>query len=123
MIATFRLTTLHISTLMRIFYSNDFDIRIMLYLSISRKELIIQSIFCSRFNSQVSGVLQNTGQSLVFRVDKDTKQHVNISGGPLAYRYQFEEIYIHYGTENIQGSEHHIHGYSFPGEVSTSIWH
>lgn len=63
-------------------------------------------------------MLHNTGQSLVFRVDKDTKQHVNISGGPLAYRYQFEEIYIHYGTENSQGSEHHIHGYSFPGEVS-----
>lgn len=70
--------------------------------------------------SQVSGILHNTGQSLVFRVDKDTKQHVNISGGPLAYRYQFEEIYIHYGTENSQGSEHHINGYSFPGEVSAA---
>lgn len=70
---------------------------------------------------QVSGMLHNTGQSLVFRVDKDTKQHVNISGGPLAYRYQFEEIYIHYGTENQQGSEHHIHGYSFPAEVSLYI--
>lgn len=68
---------------------------------------------------QVSGVLQNTGQSLVFRIDKDTKQHVNISGGPLAYRYQFEEIYIHYGIENSLGSEHKIHGYHFPGEVST----
>lgn len=66
---------------------------------------------------KVSGILHNTGQSLVFRVDKDTKQHVNISGGPLAYRYQFEEIYIHYGIENQQGSEHHIHGYSFPGEI------
>ncbi|XP_055713135.1 carbonic anhydrase-related protein 10 isoform X1 [Phlebotomus papatasi] len=66
---------------------------------------------------KVSGTLHNTGQSLVFRVDKDTKQYVNISGGPLAYRYQFEEIYIHYGTENSQGSEHHIHGYSFPGEI------
>lgn len=65
-------------------------------------------------------MLHNTGQSLVFRVDKDTKQHVNISGGPLAYRYQFEEIYIHYGTENNQGSEHQIHGYTFPGEVSLS---
>jgi hypothetical protein len=54
----------------------------------------------------------------VFRVDKDTKHHVNISGGPLDYRYQFEEIYIHYGTENHQGSEHRIHGHSFPGEVS-----
>lgn len=51
-------------------------------------------------------------------MDKDTKQHVNISGGPLAYRYQFEEIYIHYGTENSRGSEHFIQGYSFPGEVS-----
>ncbi|XP_037045052.1 carbonic anhydrase-related protein 10 isoform X3 [Bradysia coprophila] len=70
-----------------------------------------------KVSMQVSGILHNTGQSLVFRVDKDTKQHVNISGGPLAYRYQFEEIYIHYGTENSQGSEHHIQGYSFPGEI------
>lgn len=70
---------------------------------------------------QVSGTLHNTGQSLVFRVDKDTKHHVNISGGPLAYRYQFEEIYIHYGTDNQQGSEHQIHGYSFPGEVSALV--
>lgn len=63
-------------------------------------------------------MLYNTGQSLVFRVDKDTKQHVNITGGPLDYRYQFEEIYIHYGTDDGQGSEHQIGGYSFPGEVS-----
>lgn len=77
----------------------------------------------------------------MFRVDKDSKQHVNISTGPLgktklallirllinliiyflcahaAYRYQFEEIYIHYGIENNQGSEHQIQGYAFPGEV------
>uniref|UniRef100_A0A182W4B9 Alpha-carbonic anhydrase domain-containing protein n=1 Tax=Anopheles minimus TaxID=112268 RepID=A0A182W4B9_9DIPT len=66
---------------------------------------------------KISGTLHNTGQSLVFRVEKDTKQHVNISSGPLAYRYQFEEIYFHYGTDNNQGSEHHIHGYSFPGEI------
>ncbi|PNF43045.1 hypothetical protein B7P43_G05565, partial [Cryptotermes secundus] len=66
---------------------------------------------------KVSGTLHNTGQTLVFRVDKDTKHHVNISGGPLTYRYQFEEIYIHYGTENHRGSEHKIHGYAFPGEI------
>lgn len=54
-------------------------------------------------------------------MDKDTKQHVNISGGPLAYRYQFEEIYIHYGTENVRGSEHYIQGYSFPGEVRSRV--
>ena len=85
-------------------------------------------LFLERYSSddrasllQVSGTLHNTGQTLVFRVDKDTKHHVNISGGPLAYRYQFEEIYIHYGTENHQGSEHRIHGYSFPAEVS-QVW-
>nr|XP_018911966.1 PREDICTED: carbonic anhydrase-related protein 10 [Bemisia tabaci] len=67
--------------------------------------------------TKVSGMLLNTGQSLVFRVDKDTKHHVNITGGPLAYRYQFEEFYIHYGTGNNHGSEHMIQGYSFPGEI------
>lgn len=71
--------------------------------------------------TQVSGTLFNTGQSLVFRVDKDTKSHVNITGGPLDYRYQFEEIYIHYGTDDGQGSEHHVNGYSFPGEVSVFV--
>lgn len=69
----------------------------------------------------MSGLLYNTGQSLVFRVDKDTKQHVNISGGALAYRYQFEEIYIHYGMKDEQGSEHRIKGYTFPGEVSILV--
>ena len=37
----------------------------------------------------VSGNLHNTGQALVFRVDPDraAQMAVNISGGPLAYRY------------------------------------
>lgn len=78
----------------------------------------MQSSLISCLRAQISGTLHNTGQSLVFRVERDSKLSVNISGGPLAYRYQFEEIYIHYGTENNLGSEHQIHGYSFPGEVS-----
>ncbi|XP_047121591.1 carbonic anhydrase-related protein 10-like [Schistocerca piceifrons] len=65
----------------------------------------------------VSGTLLNTGQTMVFRVDKDAKHHVNISGGPLAYRYQLEEMYFHYGMDNSHGSEHSIHGYHFPGEM------
>lgn len=43
---------------------------------------------------------------------------VNITGGPLAYHYQFEEIYIHYGMDNDYGSEHRINNYAFPAEVS-----
>ena len=70
------------------------------------------------FNGQISGSLHNTGQSLVLRVDQDSKHHVNISGGPLDYRYQLQEGYIHYGTHDSQGSEHRVNGYSFPAEVS-----
>ncbi|XP_043279617.1 carbonic anhydrase-related protein 10 [Venturia canescens] len=64
----------------------------------------------------ISGQLQNTGQFLIFKVDKDSKP-VNITDGPLAYRYQFEEIYIHYGMNNTHGSEHRINNYAFPAEI------
>lgn len=70
---------------------------------------------------QVSGTIENTGQSLVFRVDKDSKYVLNITEGPLTYRYQFQEFYIHFGTDNNLGSEHKIQGYSFPAEVSTCL--
>ncbi|XP_050521545.1 carbonic anhydrase-related protein 10 isoform X1 [Daktulosphaira vitifoliae] len=66
---------------------------------------------------KVSGIIENTGQSLVFRVDKDSKYVLNITDGPLTYRYQFQEFYIHYGTDNNLGSEHKIQGYSFPAEI------
>ncbi|XP_035709019.1 carbonic anhydrase-related protein 10 [Folsomia candida] len=42
---------------------------------------------------------------------------VNITGGPLSYRYQFHEIHIHYGMRDEIGSEHTIQGYSFPAEL------
>ena len=66
---------------------------------------------------RVSGVLSNTGHSIVFLVD-DTKRTVNISGGPLSYRYQFHEIHLHYGQDDKVGSEHTVDGYAFPAEVS-----
>lgn len=62
--------------------------------------------------------MHNTGQFLVFRADREAKVRVNITGGPLAYHYQFEEIYIHYGMDNDHGSEHRINNYAFPAEVS-----
>ncbi|XP_046744140.1 carbonic anhydrase-related protein 10 isoform X1 [Diprion similis] len=66
---------------------------------------------------KVSGHLHNTGQSLVFRADREAKVRVNITGGPLAYHYQFEEIYIHYALDNNHGSEHRINNYAFPAEI------
>ncbi|KYQ50016.1 Carbonic anhydrase-related protein 10 [Trachymyrmex zeteki] len=51
------------------------------------------------------------------RADREAKIRVNITGGPLAYHYQFEEIYIHYGMDDGHGSEHRINNYAFPAEI------
>lgn len=68
-------------------------------------------------------MLHNTGQSLVFRPDTGPKHSlaVNVSAGPLAYRYQIEEVFLHYGTDNSHGSEHRIQGNAFPAEVISSF--
>ena len=72
-------------------------------------------------------MLYNTGQSLVLRPEysipaagkqQSSSMAVNVTAGPLAYRYQIEEVFLHYGTENSHGSEHRIQGHAFPAEVS-----
>ncbi|KAG8223801.1 hypothetical protein J437_LFUL001522, partial [Ladona fulva] len=65
---------------------------------------------------QIHGSIANTGHSVVFTVDNTTTRHVNITGGPLSYRYQFHEIHIHFGLMNDAGSEHTVNGYAFPAE-------
>lgn len=62
--------------------------------------------------------MMNTGHSIIFNVDNDTRHHINITGGPLSYKYQFQEIHIHYGLHDQFGSEHSINGYTFPAEVT-----
>ncbi|XP_040577465.1 putative carbonic anhydrase-like protein 2 [Lepeophtheirus salmonis] len=49
----------------------------------------------------LDGTLENTGQFLVFKVESDrmSKMPVNITGGPLAYRYQFEKMIFHWGND------------------------
>lgn len=66
----------------------------------------------------------NTGHSVLFRVDSnssqsydDTRVAINITGGPLSYRYRFEEMHIHYGLHDQYGSEHSVQGYTFPAEL------
>lgn len=48
----------------------------------------------------------------------DSRLAINITGGPLSYRYRFEEMHIHYGLHDQYGSEHSVQGYTFPAEVS-----
>ncbi|XP_050515674.1 carbonic anhydrase 2-like [Diabrotica virgifera virgifera] len=61
--------------------------------------------------------MMNTGHSVIFTVENDTRQHINVTGGPLSYKYQFQEIHIHYGLHDQFGSEHSINGYAFPAEI------
>lgn len=76
----------------------------------------------------MTGTLLNTGHSVLFKIDTNSSQSydesrlaINITGGPLSYRYRFEEIHIHYGLHDQFGSEHSVQGYTFPAEVIQRI--
>lgn len=63
----------------------------------------------------MGGTMYNTGKHVSLRPDK--AHLVNISGGPLGYSYRLEEVRLHFGSEDDQGSEHLLNGQGFPGEV------
>ncbi|XP_046395277.1 carbonic anhydrase-related protein 10-like [Ischnura elegans] len=69
--------------------------------------------------NRIGGSIANTGHSVVFTVDSNTTatRQVNITGGPLSYRYQFHEIHVHFGLRDDAGSEHTVNGYAFPAEI------
>uniref|UniRef100_A0A8C9FDL7 Carbonic anhydrase-related protein 10 n=1 Tax=Pavo cristatus TaxID=9049 RepID=A0A8C9FDL7_PAVCR len=64
---------------------------------------------------EVSGTMYNTGRHVSLRLDKE--HLVNISGGPMTYSHRLEEIRLHFGSEDSQGSEHLLNGQAFSGEV------
>lgn len=64
--------------------------------------------------------MYNTGKHVSLRPDK--AHLVNISGGPLGYSYRLEEVRLHFGSEDSQGSEHLLNGQGFPGEVRDQTW-
>jgi len=64
----------------------------------------------------IQGRITNTGQSLVYRID-DGQLAINITGGPLAYKYQFQEIYFHWGDTDKSGSEHTVNHKQFAAEI------
>lgn len=65
---------------------------------------------------KVGGTMYNTGRHVSLRLDKE--HLVNISGGPMTYSHRLEEIRLHFGSEDGQGSEHLLNGQAFSGEVS-----
>ncbi|GFU38106.1 carbonic anhydrase-related protein 10 [Nephila pilipes] len=73
---------------------------------------------CSSYHQQVNGIIQNTGHGVVFKVDTGPNAPVvNISGGPLSYSYRVQEIHLHFGRTDGQGSEHRVGSHAFPAEL------
>ncbi|CAD5117221.1 DgyrCDS6016 [Dimorphilus gyrociliatus] len=64
-----------------------------------------------------SAELENVGQFVRLVLEPGTDKLINITKGPLSYRYTVHEVDFHFGTENDLGSEHMIAGISFPFEV------
>ncbi|XP_055334793.1 carbonic anhydrase-related protein 10-like isoform X2 [Paramacrobiotus metropolitanus] len=69
---------------------------------------------------RISGNFANNGHGIIFSAANTTDVPVNItfidSHNP-GYVYRFEEIHLHWGSSEKQGSEHFVRGQSFPGEV------
>ncbi|XP_064093694.1 carbonic anhydrase-related protein 10-like isoform X1 [Macrobrachium rosenbergii] len=65
---------------------------------------------------KVSATLENTGHSVVLSLDGG-KTPLNVTGGPLTYRYQLTEAHLRYGNGDHLGSEHTINGRAFPAEI------
>lgn len=66
----------------------------------------------------MAGYLSNMGQGLIFTVDNSSKPSINLTGGPLSYKYEWHQMALHFGLNNQSGSEHMIAGRAFPAEVS-----
>lgn len=66
---------------------------------------------------QISGYLLNTGHDVTFELDDPGYNLINVSYGPLSYLYRIRQIKVHFGNDDMHGSEHTIQGRSFPAEV------
>ena len=62
-------------------------------------------------------MLMNTGHDLKIVLDETSPHIINITGGPLSYKYRATEIIFHWGSIDTLGSEHTIDGQSFSAEV------
>ncbi|KAL8569321.1 hypothetical protein ACOMHN_024269 [Nucella lapillus] len=72
----------------------------------------------------MSGFLQNNGHDITFYAEHSGMSRwdgVNITGGPLSYRYRVDQIKLHFGLADSEGSEHTVAGKSFPVELSDKI--
>ncbi|KAF2368386.1 Alpha carbonic anhydrase [Trinorchestia longiramus] len=57
------------------------------------------------------------------KVDYNANKHpiLNVTGGPLSYRYQVAQVQLHFGDQDDKGSEHTINGTRFPAEFQALV--
>ncbi|XP_045102307.1 carbonic anhydrase-related protein 10-like [Portunus trituberculatus] len=57
------------------------------------------------------------GVDYLHRVHRHKNPPLNITGGPLSYRYRVGQVQLHFGSKDHMGSEHTVNGTSFPAEI------
>ena len=68
----------------------------------------------------VTGTLINNGHAPTLQVEKGGTGCVTLTGGPVGNSvYVLEQFHFHFGCASNIGSEHTLHGKSYPVEVST----
>lgn len=75
-------------------------------------------ILCLVYLWQLGGNYTNTGRAPVFTPRPEDAATFTVRGGPLHYEYQIHDLWIHFGENENEGSDHLIEGNAFQGEVS-----
>ncbi|XP_068226658.1 carbonic anhydrase-related protein 10-like [Palaemon carinicauda] len=68
---------------------------------------------------RIDGIINNTGHSVVLTLGTPSTHQtpINITGGPLSYKYQVSHVQLHFGAGDQRGSEHTVNGTAFPAEL------
>lgn len=59
----------------------------------------------------------NTGHDITIYMKDSNNSVIDVTAGPLSYKYMVDHIKFHFGSHPDRGSEHTIANKSFPAEV------
>ncbi|KAJ8027851.1 Carbonic anhydrase-related protein 10 [Holothuria leucospilota] len=71
---------------------------------------------------ELGGNYTNTGRAPVFTPRPEDAATFTVRGGPLHYEYQIHDLWIHFGENENEGSDHLIEGNAFQGEIQITFW-
>jgi carbonic anhydrase len=82
-------------------------------------ELYPPFLFSSKYNSEKSFTLTNSGQQIIatLSIDEQNPNDLWFKGSRLPGRFHFVNFHLHWGENDRHGSEHEINGHRFPAEA------